>query len=98
MTSQVEPKASAEKPKKKLHLTIRAADGETAKVHVSPDDALQSVLEKFQEKTHFTVAPNQIPYFEFNGQRYEDLSRPVQVITGLEDDDELALLIRPRAG
>ena len=62
MTSQVEPKASAEKPKKKLHLTIRAADGETAKVHVSPDDALQSVLEKFQEKTHFTVAPNQIPY------------------------------------
>jgi hypothetical protein len=97
VTSLVEDKISEGKSKK-LKLTIRSADGETAKIQVAPEDALRSILEKFQQKSHFTVAANQIPYFEFNGQRYEDLSQPVRVIQGLEDDDELALLIRPRAG
>jgi hypothetical protein len=98
MTSQVQDPISADKPEKKLKLTVRSADGETAKVKVSLDDTLQTVLNTFQQETHFTVAGNQIPFFEFNGKRYEDLTQPVRVIEGLEDGDEIALLIRPRAG
>ena len=98
MTSQVEEQTSANKNEKKIKFTVRSADGETAKENVSLNDTLQSVLEKFQQKTHFTVAANQIPYFEFEGRRFEDLTQPVRVIEGLEDDDTVALLIRPRAG
>jgi hypothetical protein len=98
MSSQIAEHDSAGKTDKKIKFTIRTADGETAKENVSLDDTLQSVLDKFVQKTHFSIAGNQIPYFEFQGRRYEDLTQPVRVIEGLADDDTVALLIRPRAG
>ena|SRR5438045_1762437 len=99
MSSEVAERGSASShAPKKVKFTVRTADGETAKVHPDLDDSLQSVLETVQQKTRFTVAANQIPYFEFQAKRYEDLAQPVRVIEGLEDDDTVALLIRPRSG
>jgi hypothetical protein len=98
MSTEIAERGSAGKADKKVKFTVRSADGETAKENVSLGDTLQSVLDKFVQKTHFSVAANQIPYFEFEGRRYEDLTQPVRVIEGLEDDDTIALLIRPRSG
>lgn len=98
--TQITDATTAEKndKDKKIHFTVRTADGETAEVNPRPEDSLQSVLETVQKRTKFTVSGNQIPYFQYNGARYEDLSQPVSTIKDLQERDEVALLIRPRAG
>lgn len=98
MTSMVEQASSANSHEHRIRFTVRSADGETAKENASLDDTLQSVLDRFIQRTHFSIAANQVPYFEFEGRRYEDMSQPVRVIQGLEDDDTVALLIHPRSG
>lgn len=81
-----------------LAFTVRTADAETAEIHAAPERPLRAILQEVLGKTPFTIASNQIPFFRFEGKDYEDLDQPLSVIAGLETGDELALLVRPRAG